>query len=115
MRIDRIWEFLQRLSPLTRSHLLTELERLELCGIDMPGSADLQAKLRAELRPDGAADNVPTPSRLFLRTIGASARRRCARARQSRPDGAEFAGPDMGVDLPRPAADHGARLQRSDE
>src|SRR6267154_2684270 len=66
MRIDRIWEFLQRFSPLTRSCLLTELERLELCGIDMPGSADLQAKLRAELRPDGAADNTPTPSRYFF-------------------------------------------------
>ena len=66
MRIDRIWEFLQRLSPLTRSCLLTELERMELCGIDMPGSADLQAKLRAELRPDGANDNTPTPSQYFF-------------------------------------------------
>jgi hypothetical protein len=66
MRIDRIWEFLQRLSPLTRSCLLTELERMESCGIDMPGSADLQAKLRAELRPDGATDNAPTPSRYFF-------------------------------------------------
>jgi hypothetical protein len=66
MRIDRIWEFLQQLSPLTRSCLLTELERLEMCGIDMPGSADLQAKLRAELRPDGATDNTPTPSRYFF-------------------------------------------------
>jgi hypothetical protein len=66
MRIDRIWEFLQRLSPLTRSCLLTELERMEMCGIDMPGSADLQARLRAELRPDGANDNTPTPSRYFF-------------------------------------------------
>ena len=66
MRVDRIWEFLQRLSPLTRSCLLTELERMELCGIDMPGSADLQAKLRAELRPDGANDNTPTPSQYFF-------------------------------------------------
>ena len=66
MRIDRIWEFLQRLSPLTRSCLLTELERMESCGIDMPGSADLQAKLRAELRPDGANDNTPTPSQYFF-------------------------------------------------
>lgn len=65
MRVDRIWEFLQRLSPLTRSCLLTELERLELCGIDMPGSADLQARLRAELRPDGA-DGPPTPSKYFF-------------------------------------------------
>jgi hypothetical protein len=66
MRIDRIWEFVQRFSPLTRSCLLTELERMEMCGIDMPGSADLQAKLRAELRPDGANDNTPTPSRYFF-------------------------------------------------
>ena len=66
MRVDRIWEFLQRLSPLTRSCLLTELERLELCGVDMPGSADIQARLRAELRPDGAADGPPTPSKFFF-------------------------------------------------
>ena len=65
MRVDRIWEFLQRLSPLTRSHLLTELERLEMCGVDMPGTADLQAKLRAELRPDGP-NETPTPSKYFF-------------------------------------------------
>jgi len=57
MQIDRIWEFLQRLSPLTRSCLLTELERLELCGVDMPGSADIQARLRAEFRKDGGQPN----------------------------------------------------------
>lgn len=66
MRIDRIWEFLQRLSPLTRSCLLTELERMEACGIDMPGSADLQERLRAELRPDGSPEGTPTPSRYFF-------------------------------------------------
>jgi len=69
MQADRIWEFLQRLSPLTRSCLLTELERLELCGVDMPGSDDLQARLRAELRPDGATDNTRTPSRFFFATL----------------------------------------------
>jgi hypothetical protein len=65
MRVDRIWEFLQRLSPLTRSCLLTELERLETCGVDMPGTADLQARLRAELRPDGP-NEAPTPSKYFF-------------------------------------------------
>jgi len=64
MRIDRIWEFLQRLSPLTRSCLLTELERLEACGVDMPGTEDLQARLRAELRP-GGPNETPTPSKYF--------------------------------------------------
>ena len=53
MGIDRILEFLQRLSPLSRSCLLAELERLELCGVDIPGSADIRAKLRAEFRKDG--------------------------------------------------------------
>src|SRR3977135_954726 len=66
MRIDRIWEFLQRLSPLTRSCLLTELERMESCGIAMPGSADLQERLRAELRPDGSPEGTPTPWRYFF-------------------------------------------------
>jgi hypothetical protein len=65
MRVDQIWEFLQRLSPLTRSCLLTELERLEMCGVDMPGTADLQARLRAELRPDGPSE-APTPSKYFF-------------------------------------------------
>ena len=57
MQLDRIWEFLQRLSPMTRSCLLTELERLELCGVEMPGSADIQAKLRAEFRRDNSSQN----------------------------------------------------------
>jgi hypothetical protein len=57
MQIDKIWDFLQRLSPLTRSCLLAELERLELCGVEMPGSADIQAKLRAEFPKDGSTAN----------------------------------------------------------
>jgi hypothetical protein len=62
MQIDRIWEFVQRLSPLTRSCLLAELERLELCGVEMPGSADIQAKLRAEFRKDSSS-RIRKPSR----------------------------------------------------
>jgi hypothetical protein len=53
MQIDKLWEFVQRLSPLTRSCLLAELERLELSGEDLPGSADIRAKLRAEFGKDG--------------------------------------------------------------
>ncbi|CCD91760.1 conserved hypothetical protein [Bradyrhizobium sp. ORS 375] len=68
--VDRIWEFLQRLSPLTRSCLLSELERLELSGIDMPGSADLQARLRAEIRNTGASANrTINPSRYFFMPV----------------------------------------------
>lgn len=68
--VDRIWEFLQRLSPLTRSCLLSELERLELSGVDMPGSADIQARLRAEFRQDGTTQNrTINPSRYFFTPI----------------------------------------------
>ncbi|MGJ4927573.1 hypothetical protein ACQR1I_20190 [Bradyrhizobium sp. HKCCYLS2038] len=68
--VDRIWEFLQRLSPLTRSCLLSELERLELSGIDMPGSADLQARLRAEIRNTAAGNHrVANPSRYFFMPV----------------------------------------------
>src|SRR5215471_5079245 len=67
MQIERLWEFLQGLSPPTRNNLLTELERLELCGVEVPGSADIQAKLRAEFRKDGSSQNrAATPSRYFF-------------------------------------------------
>ena len=70
MQIDRIWEFVQRLSPLTRSCLLAELERLELCGVEMPGSADIQAKLRAEFRKDGSSANRESqPSFYFFAAL----------------------------------------------
>ena len=65
--IDRLTEFLQRLTPLSRSCLLSELERLELCGIDMPGSSDLQSRLRAEFRKDGSTQaRATSPSRYFF-------------------------------------------------
>ncbi|MGB8399880.1 hypothetical protein [Bradyrhizobium sp.] len=66
MQVERIWEFLQRLSPLTRSCLLAELERLELCGVEMPGSADIQARLRTELSKDGLTPGAPSPSLYFF-------------------------------------------------
>ena len=64
---DRIQEFLQRLTPLTRNCLLTELERLETCEGEMPGTAEILAKLRAEFRKDGSTQNrVSNPSRYFF-------------------------------------------------
>jgi hypothetical protein len=53
VRPNRLQEFLQRLTPPTRSNLLSELERLELCGDEMPGSATVMETLRAEFRPNG--------------------------------------------------------------
>jgi hypothetical protein len=66
MQVERIWEFLRRLTPSTKNCLLTELERMEMCGIDMPCSADIQARLRAELRKDGSTQSTATPFRYFF-------------------------------------------------
>jgi hypothetical protein len=64
MLAERIQEFLQRL---TRGSLLTELERLEVCGAEMPGAGVILEKLRAEFRRGGpASDRVPNPSRYFF-------------------------------------------------
>lgn len=68
--IDRLTEFLRKLTPLSRSCLLSELERLELCGIDMPGSAEIQTRLRAEFRKDGSTQaRAASPSRHFFQPI----------------------------------------------
>jgi hypothetical protein len=67
MITDRLQEFLQRLTAPTRSNLLTELERLELCGAEIPGSATVMEKLRAEFRPNGESrQRGPTPARYFF-------------------------------------------------
>ena len=66
MQIERMWEFLRRLTPPTQNSLLTELERLELCGIEMPGSVDIRARLRAELHKDGSAQGSASPFRFFF-------------------------------------------------
>jgi hypothetical protein len=67
IQIDQIQEYLQKLTPLARSSLLTELERLELCGTEMPGFAEILANLRAEFRKDGSTQNrVDNPSRYFF-------------------------------------------------
>jgi hypothetical protein len=67
MLADRIQEFLQRLTPLTRNNLLTELERLEMCDGEMPGTADILATLRSEFRKDGSTQNrISNPTRHFF-------------------------------------------------
>jgi hypothetical protein len=64
---DRIHDFLRRLTPLARSNLLTELERLEVSGAEMPGIAPFVEKLRAEFRKDGQSQHrVNTPARYFF-------------------------------------------------
>jgi hypothetical protein len=67
MLAERIQEFLQRLTPLTRNSLLTELERLATCEGELPGTAEILATLRAEFRKDGSTqDRINTPSRYFF-------------------------------------------------
>jgi hypothetical protein len=67
IQADRIGDYLQRLTPLARGNLLTELERLEACGGEMPGSAEILAKLRAEFRKDGSTQTrAGNPSRYFF-------------------------------------------------
>jgi len=64
---DPIQEFLQRLTPMTRGNLLTELERLEICGAEIPGSAEILNRLRAEFRKDASAQNRPAhPPKYFF-------------------------------------------------
>jgi hypothetical protein len=67
VRPDPILDYLQRLTPLARSNLLTELERLEACGTEIPGSAEILVRLRAEFRKDGSTQTrVSNPSRYFF-------------------------------------------------
>lgn len=67
---DRIGDYLQRLTPLTRSNLLAELERLEVCDVEIPGAATVLEKLRAEFRKSGQADNVGiNASRYFFEPL----------------------------------------------
>jgi hypothetical protein len=63
---DRIQEFLLRLTPLTRFSLMTELERLETCDDEVPGSQEVLAKLRAEFRKDGSNHNRTSPPQRYF-------------------------------------------------
>ncbi len=78
MQSDRIENYLQRLTPLARSNLLTELERLEVCGNEIPGSTPVLEKLRAEFRKSEqplkngqAPKRVANPSRYFFTPLEA--------------------------------------------
>ena len=60
-------EFLQRLTPPTRSNLLNELERLELAGAEIPGATPVVETLRAELRGNEQAEKRKSlPARYFF-------------------------------------------------
>jgi hypothetical protein len=52
IQAGRIQEYLKKLTPTARGNLLTELERLEACGEEMPRCEEILATLRAEFRSD---------------------------------------------------------------
>jgi hypothetical protein len=67
IQAERIADYLQQLTPQARSSLLTELERLEVCGAEVPGAAVVLEKLRAEFRKGGQTPHrVANPSRYFF-------------------------------------------------
>jgi hypothetical protein len=67
IQADRIQEYLKKLTPLARGNLLTELERLEACGTEVAGSAELLATLRAEFRSDESTQSrAGNASRYFF-------------------------------------------------
>jgi hypothetical protein len=62
-----IKDFLHRLTPPTRSHLLDELERLELSGDTIPGVGEVMETLRSEFRGDSKAQKRNSlPARHFF-------------------------------------------------
>src|SRR3984957_8183816 len=64
---NRLKEFLQRLTPPTRSNLLDELERLELSGAEIPGAGEVMETLRAEFRGGGQNQKRNSiPARYFF-------------------------------------------------
>jgi hypothetical protein len=64
---NQIATYLKQLTPFTRGNLLNELERLALCGAEVPGVSSVLEALRAEFRPAGQEPNRTShPSRYFF-------------------------------------------------
>lgn len=70
--IDRIQEYLRHLTSQARSNLLVDIERMQLYGEDIAGSALILAELRAEFRKSGPSNHrVGNPSRYFFKPLEA--------------------------------------------
>jgi hypothetical protein len=70
--LDRIREYLGRLTPQARSSLLVEIERMQLYGEEVSGSDIILAELRVEFRKSGQSHNrAGNPSRHFFKPIEA--------------------------------------------
>jgi hypothetical protein len=70
IQADRILDYLRQLTPQARSCLLIELERLEACGTEVPGTAQLLEHLRAEFRESGKTHHrIANASRHFFHPV----------------------------------------------
>ena len=68
--IERLQNYLRQLTQQTRSRLLVEVERLKLCGEELPGSEVILANLHAEFRKDGKpAVGVSNSQRYFFEPL----------------------------------------------
>jgi hypothetical protein len=64
---EQIGQYLKSLTPQARGNLLNELERLDACGVDMPGIDGVIEALRAEFRPAGQSKNpMSSAARYFF-------------------------------------------------
>ena len=61
-----ILEYVQGLTPPTRSNLLNELERLEQCGAEIPGSEPVVENLRKEFRNGGQTNARSANPQLYF-------------------------------------------------
>jgi hypothetical protein len=68
--VDRVRQYLARLTPQARSSLLTEIERMHLYGEDTPGYELILAELRAEFRKGEETNSrIGNPLRHFFKPI----------------------------------------------
>jgi hypothetical protein len=68
--IERVRQYLGQLTPQARGRLLTEAERLQLCGDDVTGFEVILAELRTEFRSkEQTNDPVGHPSRYFFQPL----------------------------------------------
>ena len=68
--LDRIREYLGRLTSQARSNLLVEIERIQLYGEEVPGADIVLAELRSEFPDSGQPQaRLSEPARLFFKPI----------------------------------------------
>jgi hypothetical protein len=67
VQVDRIRNYLAQMPLQARKNLLTEIERMQLYGEDLPGSAIILEQLRSEFRNGGqTGDRIGNPARYFF-------------------------------------------------